>query len=104
MISRFAYLSRPSANFSLLNAAASAAGGGLLYGSGYGLSKMLQGDELTPEDVKDEAIANTVGGAVSGAGLYGLSALPDAVESIKPIEPTTITPTGLLNKIKNMRK
>lgn len=64
-----------SGNFGLLAATGSAAAGGLLYGGAYAGSKGLMNRKLSPDEFKQELVGNTVGGALSGAGLYGLSKL-----------------------------
>lgn len=67
--------SSSSGNFGLLAGTGSAAAGGLLYGGAYAGSKGLMNRQLNPDELKQELVANTVGGALSGAGLYGLSKL-----------------------------
>jgi hypothetical protein len=75
MSNKYEYMGQV-ANFSLLGATGSALGGGLLYGGGYALSKKITSPKnITPEQARDEVLANGVGGALSGAGLYAASKL-----------------------------
>lgn len=71
-------------NFSLLNAAGTTALGGVLYGGGSTASRLLRPkEELTEEEIKQELLANAAGGAVSGAGMYGINKLTNLRNSIK---------------------
>lgn len=71
------------AEFSLLNAAGSTALGGVLYGGGSAATKLLNPKErVTEEQIQQELLANAAGGALSGAGMYGISKLANLRNTI----------------------
>jgi len=79
-VNKYVYM----ANFSLLNAAGTTALGGVLYGGGSSATKLLNPkEELSEEQIKQELLANAAGGAVSGAGLYGISKLSNLRNAVK---------------------
>lgn len=71
-------------NFGLLGATGAATAGGALYGTAYtGAKSLLDRDRLTPEQWREEALANAAGGAASGAGLYLMSKTPTLLNRVK---------------------
>lgn len=73
------------ASFGLLGATGAASAGGALYGTAYtGAKSLLDRDRLTPEEWREEALANAAGGAASGAGLYLMSRTPGFLNRFKP--------------------
>jgi hypothetical protein len=86
MSKKYHYMST-RADFGLLGAVGSSLAGGALYGGGYSLSKLATNPEdMTPEDVKKEMLANAVGGAVSGLGLYAASKIPTLRNKLPPLK------------------
>jgi hypothetical protein len=82
----YRYMNKPDrpVNFGLLGATGAATAGGALYGTAYtGAKSLLDRDRLTPEQWREEALANAAGGAASGAGLYLMSKTPGLLNKFK---------------------
>lgn len=87
MTKKFIYMNNsktPKSNFSLIQAGGIAGLGGMLYGGAYtGVKDALSANKLSPEELRNEVLANAAGGAASGLGIYGLSKLGGLLSRIK---------------------